>query len=46
VALFCHFHCFWPTLRRLGILTDLGKAIAMLGFIPSLGYVIWSVLSY
>ena len=43
VAIFLHFHYFWPTLKRLWVLTDVGKTIAALGFIVSLGYVLWSI---
>jgi hypothetical protein len=44
LALFIHFHYFWPTLKRLYIFTDLGKTVAAFGFIASLGYVFWSIM--
>ena len=44
LGLFLHFHLFWPTLKRLYIFTDLGKIVAALGFIASLGYVFWSIM--
>lgn len=45
IAFFLHFHYFWPALARLGILSELGKAISALCFIGSLGYVLWSIVS-
>jgi len=44
LALFIHFHYFWPTLKRLYIFTDLGKTISAFGFVASLGYVFWSIM--
>lgn len=43
LALFMHFHYFWPTLKRLYVFTDLGKIITACGFIASLGYLFWSL---
>jgi len=43
-ALFLHFHFFWPTLKRLGILTGLGKTISLLCLIGTFGYVLWSII--
>jgi hypothetical protein len=43
LALFMHFHYFWPTLKRLYIFTGLGKIAAAFGFIASLGYLFWSL---
>jgi hypothetical protein len=43
-AFFLHFHYFWPTLRRLGILADLGKTISLLCLIGAFGYVLWSII--
>lgn len=43
-AFFLHFHYFWPTLRTLGILADLGKTISLLCLIGTLGYVLWSII--
>ena len=45
IAFFCHFHYFWPTLPRLGILTDLGKALALVGFLGALGCVGWFMVN-
>lgn len=44
LALFLHFHYFWPTLKRLYIFTDFGKIVAGFGLIASLGYVFWSIV--
>jgi hypothetical protein len=44
LALFIHFHYFWPTLKRLYIFTELGKIVSALGLIASLGYVFWSIV--
>jgi len=45
IALFLHFHCFWGTLLRFGVLSAIGKALSAIGFICSLGYVFWSIAS-
>lgn len=45
-ALFAHFHYFWPTLKRLGIYTDAGKTISLLGIIGTVGYLMWFVLRW
>lgn len=44
-GLFLHFHYFWTTLKRLWVFAELGKILALLGFVGSLGYVVWSILS-
>ncbi len=41
---FAHFHYFWPTLKRLGVFTDLGKVLSLLCLIASGGFVLWSLL--
>ena len=43
-AAFLHFHYFWSTLKHLWIFAELGKILALLGFVASLGYVVWSIL--
>lgn len=43
-ACFLHFHYFWPTLKRLWVLTDLGKTISLLCLIGTGGYVGWSII--
>lgn len=44
LGLFLNFHYFWPTLKRLYVFTDLGKIVAAVGFIASLGYLFWSIM--
>ena len=43
-ALFLHFHYFWPTFRRLWILTDFGKIISLIALIVTFGYAVWSII--
>ena len=43
-ACFLHFHYFWPTLKRLWVLTDVGKTISLLCLICAGGYVAWSII--
>lgn len=45
-GLFAHFHWFWSSLKRLSVLADPGKALALLGFIGSGGYVVWSIVTH
>ena len=45
IAFFCHFHYFWPALPRLGILTDGGQALSLVGFLGALSYVVWDILT-
>jgi hypothetical protein len=45
IASFCHFHYFWPALPRLGILTDLGRALSLVGFLAALGCVVWCLVA-
>jgi len=41
---FLHFHYFWPSLKRLGALTDLCKVVSLLCFIGTLGFLAWLIL--
>lgn len=45
-GLFLHFHFFWPTLKWLGIFTDVGKSLSLLAFIGCGGYVAWSIVMH
>ena len=44
LALFIHFHYFWPPLKRLYVFTDLGKIVSAFGVVASLGYLFWSIM--
>lgn len=45
VALFLNFHFFWSAIPRIFVVSYPGKLLALIGFIASFGYVLWSLAS-